>query len=120
MAFLQYLVFDGTNLPLPDSYDVEVDDVISDSSGTTEAGTIQRDVVRTGVVNISVSFSVTANWLKKLSEYRAENKIQVSFFNPHTLMVEQQSMYIDGFKCSLVKDTSYKGLWNVAFTLKQF
>ena len=29
-------------------------------------------------------------------------------------------MYMEGFKCSLVKDTSYKGLWKVSFTLQEF
>ena len=64
MAFFEYLKFDGTVLPLPDSYDVSLSAVEADSSGETEAGTIQRDVVRQGVVNIAVSFSVTAKWLK--------------------------------------------------------
>ena len=59
MAFIQYLKFDETNLPLPDSYDLDISDVEADSSGETEAGTTQRDVVRTGVVSIAVSFSVS-------------------------------------------------------------
>ena len=80
MAFFQYLVFDGENLPLPDSYEVELEDVEADSGGETEAGTTQRDVVRHGVVRIPGSFSVTAK---------------------------------------LKKDTSYKGLWTVSFTLKE-
>ncbi len=29
-------------------------------------------------------------------------------------------MYIEGYKEALVKDTSYKGLWKVGFTLKEF
>ncbi len=29
-------------------------------------------------------------------------------------------MYIDGFKTKLVKDTSYKGLWNVSFSLEEY
>ena len=33
MAFFQYLVFDGENLPLPDSYEVELEDVEADSGG---------------------------------------------------------------------------------------
>ena len=69
MAFFQYLVFDGENLPLPDSYEVELEDVEADSGGETEAGTTQRDVVRHGVARIPVSFSVTAKWLKKLAGY---------------------------------------------------
>ena len=37
MAFFQYLVFDGENLPLPDSYEVELEDVEADS-GTEGCG----------------------------------------------------------------------------------
>ena len=37
MAFIQYLTFDGTALPLPDSYEVQMDDVEADSGGETEA-----------------------------------------------------------------------------------
>ena len=33
MAFIQYLTFDGTALPLPDSYEVQMDDVEADSGG---------------------------------------------------------------------------------------
>jgi len=58
MAFIQYLNFDGENLPLPDSYEVDMEDKEADSGGETETGTIQWDVVRAGVVEISVSFSV--------------------------------------------------------------
>ena len=44
MAYLQYLVFNNKNLPLPDSYDLDLSDVEADSGGETEAGTTQRDV----------------------------------------------------------------------------
>ena len=46
MAFFQYLVFDGENLPLPDSYEVELEDVEADSGGETEAGWILMSVPR--------------------------------------------------------------------------
>lgn len=39
MAFIQYLNFDGEDLPLPDSYEMELKDVEADSGGETEAGT---------------------------------------------------------------------------------
>ncbi len=70
MAFFQYLNFDGVDLPLPDSYEVDMTDKEADSGGETEAGTTQRDVVRTGVITISVSFSVTQKWLRLLIGYR--------------------------------------------------
>lgn len=39
MAFVQYLNIDGVDLPLPISYDMELNDVEADTSGETEAGT---------------------------------------------------------------------------------
>lgn len=120
MAFFQYLTFDGENLPLPDSYEVNLEDKEADSGGETEAGTVQRDVVRAGVVNISVAFSVTPTWLSKLTVYKQLDSITVRYFDPETITVQQTQMYIDGFKAKLEKDTSYKGLWTVSFTLKEF
>lgn len=77
MAFIQYINFNGTALPLPDSYDLDLSAVEADSSGETEAGTTQRDVVRTGVVKISVSFSVSLKWLKQLTAYSKLPKLTV-------------------------------------------
>ena len=120
MAFIQYLNFDGENLPLPDSYEVNMEDKEADSGGETEAGTIQRDVVRAGVVEISVSFSVTHTWLQKLTEYKQQESITVLYFDPETVTQKQTQMYVVGFKAKLEKDTSYKGLWTVSFMLKEY
>ena len=125
MAFIQYLTFDGTALPLPDSYEVQLDDVEADSGGETEAGTVQRDVVRAGVVSIPVTFSVSAKWLKILTEFKQQDKITVGYFDTETLAVKTAEiktaeMYIEGYKAALVKDTSKKGLWTVSFMLREF
>jgi phage-related minor tail protein len=34
--------------------------------------------------------------------------------------VKGTEMYVDGFKAKLENDTSYKGLWTVSVTLKEF
>ena len=120
MAFIRYLKFGYENIPTPDSYDISLSNVVADSSGETEAGTMQRDLVRTGVVNISVSFSVSAQWVQKLSNYSKLGKIEVSYFDTTELVVKNTEMYIEGFKANLEKDTSYKGLWKVSFELKEF
>ena len=110
MSFTEYLKINGELLPFPDSYDLSLSSVESDSGGETEAGTIQRDVVRHGVVDISVSFTVTAVWLKKLTAYSKKNKLTVQYFDTDTLSLKETEMYIDGFKAKLEKDTSYKGI----------
>lgn len=120
MAYIQYLKFNGTSLPLPDSYDMDLTDVEADSGGETEAGTVQRDVVRAGVVSISVSFSVSPSWLRRLTAYSKQSKIAVEYFDTEDLSLKETEMYITGFKAKLYKDTSYKGLWTVSFTLNEF
>ena len=97
MAFIQYLAFDGTPLPLPDSYEVQMVDIEADSGGETEAGTTQRDVVRLGVVRISVSFSVSAKWLRLLTGFKQREKISVDYFDTETLAVKNAEMFIDGY-----------------------
>lgn len=120
MAYMQYLVFDGESLPMPDSYEIGFSDVEADSGGETEAGTTQRDVVRTGVAEISVSFSVSPKWVKRLTAYSKLSKISVNFLDTEMLEAREAEMYITGFKAQLKKDTSYKGLWMVSFTLKEY
>lgn len=52
MAYFQYLIFDGMKLPLSKSYDVQLSSIEADSSGETETGTTQRDVIRAEVVEV--------------------------------------------------------------------
>ena len=77
-------------------------------------------MVRQGIVTISVSFSVTAKWLKALTAYSKRDKLSVEYFDTETADMKNTEMYIEGFKAKLEKDTSYRGLWTVSFTLKEF
>lgn len=120
MAHLQYLVFNNENIPMPVSYSIGLSDVEADSGGMTEAGITQRDVVREGVVEIQVSFNVSKKWLQKLSAYKKLPSITVGYLDTETMNTVNTKMYIDGFKSRLVADTSYGGLWEVSFTLKEF
>ena len=117
MAFFQYLVFDGENLPLPDSYEVELEDVEAISAMRRRQG--QHRGMWCGMVWIPVSFSVTAKWLKKLAGYAKLDKISVQYFDVETAELKLAEMYVTGYKAKLRKDTSYKGLWTVSFTLKE-
>lgn len=90
------------------------------SGGETEAGTRQRDVVRLGVRSIAVKFSVTPKWLKLLTGFKQQEKIAVDYFDTEALEIVSTEMYIDGYKAVRKADTSYKGLWEVSFTLKEF
>lgn len=120
MAHMQYLQFNGENIPMPASYSVDLTDIEADSGGMTEAGTTQRDVVREGVVEINVSFNVSKRWLMKFSAYKKLPKITVGYLDTGTMNIVDTEMYITGFQSKLASDTSYGSLWEVSFTLKEF
>lgn len=44
----------------------------------------------------------------------------MKYFDTEELKLKDAEMYITGFKAKLEKDTSYKGLWTVLFTLKEY
>ncbi len=46
--------------------------------------------------------------------------MSVEYFDTETAKLKNAEMYIEGFKAKLEKDTSYKGLWTVSFTLREF
>ena len=55
----------------------------------------------------------------KLSGYAKKDKISVQYFDAETAELKLAEMYVTGYKAKLKKDTSYKGLWTVSFTLKE-
>ena len=55
----------------------------------------------------------------KLSGYAKKDKISVQYFDVETAELKLTEMYVTGYKAKLKKDTSYKGLWTVSFTLKE-
>ena len=114
-----YLKFNGEAVPVKkDDYTVSYNDVVSEGSGTTEAGTVIRDVIREGVPSISVQLDVSVSWLKKLRAYKKLPSITVNWFDPETGALSENEMYMDGFKVSLAHDTSHGGLWEVGFSLE--
>ncbi len=44
----------------------------------------------------------------------------MEYFDTECRELKSAERYVEGFKAKLEKDTSYKGLWTVSFTLKEF
>ena len=119
MAYTKHLEINGTEIPIPQTYDLAFTSVLADTSGETEAGTSQRDVIRSGIAEISVSLDVNAVWLGRISAYSKLAKLNVRFFDTELLTLRSAEMYMDSFSASLIKDTAKKGFWNVSFKLKE-
>ena len=120
MKYQSYLFIEGVDLPLPNSYDLEFRDIEADTGGETEAGTIQRDIVRNKGASISVSFSCSPKLVKILSGLANKSNLKVKYLDTETLELKETLMYIDKFQVKLIKDTSYKGLWEVSFSLEEY
>ena len=111
---------DGKLVPLPVSYVAERSDVEMDSGGVTEAGTRQRNLAREGVLELQVKFQVSKKWLRKLAGYKRRECITVSFRDGRSDRLQTAEMFVDGYQERLVKDTSYGGLWEVGFRLREY
>ncbi|WBW49411.1 hypothetical protein O6R05_05220 [Peptoniphilus equinus] len=120
MKHQTYLIIENIDLPLPDSYSLEYRDIEADTGGETEAGTIQRDIVRHKVASISVEFSCSPKLVKILSGFTKKSNLKVKYLDTETLELKETQMYIDKFQVKLIKDTSYKGLWEVSFHLEEY
>ncbi|EKB53577.1 hypothetical protein [Falseniella ignava] len=120
MSHQVYLIINSITLPLPTSYVLEYRDIEAETGGETEAGTIQRDIVRHGVVSIGVTFNCSPQWVKTFSGLKQNSMLQVRYLDTESLELKTSNMYIEGFSVKLIKDTSYKGLWEVSFTLSEY
>ena len=73
-----------------------------------------------GIKSSQAGTVMRLKWLKVLTEFKQREKISVGYFDTETLEMKETEMFVEGYKAVLVKDTSFKGLWKVSFTLREF
>lgn len=90
----------------------------------SEAGTKLREVIREGVPKISVKTYALDEWYQKFREYKAQDSITVSYYDPAELAYSSISAYIANYKCDLVyadveddEEHTNKSLWIISFDL---
>ena len=91
----------------------------------SEAGTKMREVIREGVPKISVSTYALDEWYQKFRQYKAEDSIEVSYYDPDTLAYATFTAYITNFSCDLqwadVKtEGTSKSLWKISFDIVSY
>lgn len=117
MSYQVYLSINGQDLPLPDQYELGFFDVVH--THETQAGTRQREVIRVGIAQIKVSFSCSPKWVRQLSKFCDQDRLEVSYFDTRTLALKQAWMSLENYQVDLVKDTSFGSLWQVSFQLTE-
>lgn len=112
-----YLSINGIEMPVKrDDYSVSYTDVVSNDGGTTEAGTMIRDVIREGVPSVAVNFTVTEQLLAVLRSYKRLPSLDVVFYDAGVL--KSWAMYIDNFRFSLAADDGSAAAYDVSMTLE--
>jgi hypothetical protein len=93
----------------------------------SEAGTVIREMIREGVLKISVSTYADDEWAQKFRAYKALDSLTVKYYDPSTLDFEEFEGYITNFACELYKgdvDDSEgyenKTFWTVSFDIASY
>ena len=87
----------------------------------TEAGTIIRDVKRTGVPHLSISSSVDNTWYQKLYSYFVSgSEITVYYYSPVTLAEASFDGFIENLSFNLIKDNGTSPRWEASFEVTSY
>lgn len=71
------------------------------------------------IFKVKGGFNKAVDFIKNLSCSAFEWGKDLVMGIINDIELKEIEMYIDGYKANLGKDTSYKGLWTVSFTLKE-
>ena len=114
-----YLKIEEDILPVEPSkgYTLSLSDY--DNISNTEAGTRVRNITRTGIPHITVSFDCDISMLQSMRTYRHATSLSVYFFNPFSSDgLEYDLMFVTNYKEQMLADTSDGGFWKVSFELE--
>lgn len=92
-----------------------------ETKNETEAGTIIRDVKRTGVPHLSISSSVDNTWYQKLYSYFVSgSEITVYYYSPVTLAEASFDGFIENLSFNLIKDNGTSPRWEASFEVTSY
>ena len=110
---------------LKGSYKLGYTDV--ESLNKSEAGTVIREMIREGVLKISVSTYADDEWVQKFRAYKALDSLTVKYYDPAALDFVEFEGYITNFSCDLYKgdvddleDYENKTLWTVSYDIASY
>lgn len=115
-----YIKINNEKIPTPDEFEFEFRDIEGSSSGVTEAGVMHRDIVREGVISISLKLTLTNDYLLKLSKMLKQDIIPVKYFNPYTLEEKEIAAYCTNYKVTPLNKKGSVKIWNVSFKLEEY
>lgn len=107
------------------SYTLSYSDV--EAVNKSEGGTTVREVIREGVPKISVQTYALDEWVQKFRQYKAQDSIEVAYYDPEELAFSTMTAYMSNFTFELVyadasaeEGVTSKTLWKVSFDILSY
>lgn len=107
------------------SYTLAYSDV--EAVNKSEGGTTVREVIREGVPKISVKTYALDEWFQKFRQYKAQDSIEVAYYDPEALAFSTMTAYMSNFAFELVyadasaeEGVTSKTLWKVSFDILSY
>ena len=107
------------------SYTLAYSDV--EAVNKSEGGTTMREVIREGVPKISVKTYALDEWFQKFRQYKAQDSIEVAYYDPEELAFSTMTAYMSNFAfeldyadASAEEGATSKTLWKVSFDILSY
>ena len=109
------LILNGTEIPLTKGSYSEKRGYV-DNRNITEAGHTVREVVRTGIVTLSVSMVCDSEEKQTLDGFADEASLTVVYWSEKTGTLQSMSGFMDGYSASLKVDSDER-FYDVSFEI---
>lgn len=94
MAWISnYITINGTRLPTPTTYRVQMADLDTENTTRDETGVLHRDRIRSGVYKIIVSWRLRSSILASVISLIQSSSFTVTFFDTNTMTYQTKTMY---------------------------
>ena len=95
---------------------------VKEERNETEAGTVHRNIVRSGIAHLEVSTTVDDTVKAYLDSIVCEGSATAEYFSESTGTVETKTMFLDpdSYEADLVMENGENRFYNVSFTLEEF
>lgn len=111
------LSLNGTDIPLTKGSYTEKRNYI-DTKNVTESGATIREIVRTGIISLSISLICDHSLKKKLDGYADEASLTVIYWSEKAAALQTITGYIDDYSTDLIADVSSR-FYDISFKVVQ-
>ena len=112
-----YLILNDTEIPLTRGSYAENREYV-DNRNVTEAGSTVREIIRTGIVSLSVTLTCDSVTKQMLDYYADQSTLNVSYWSEKSGSLQVITGFLDGYRADLKIDTSER-FYEVSFNVKE-